>query len=73
MRCWPLNKEDACEGSHSNTEKRCVLDEEMKKVFRQKDFKSAPVLLKVAKDILASHISSDIKMPTIVNKYRESA
>ncbi len=73
LRCWPLNKEDACEGSHSNIEKRCILDEEMKKVFRQKDFKSALVLLKVAEDILAGNVSSDIKMPTIVNKYCESA
>jgi hypothetical protein len=39
---------------------------------RQKDFKSALALLKGAEDILAGNVSSDIKMPTIVNKYCES-
>jgi len=39
---------------------------------RQKDFNSALALLKGAEDILAGNVSSDIKMPTKVNKYCES-
>jgi tetratricopeptide (TPR) repeat protein len=46
---------DTCEGSQPNTEKRCVLAEEMTNGFRQKDFKLALALLKGAENTVKAY------------------